>query len=141
MQFKTCWRSEQSGANLSPREFPANREKYGEFSQFEDQIRSSNAASIFVFSQISRVHWQIGTANDQGFCNEEQRITRKVSSSRLNSVRDGEISVAAQSNSLGFLLQLRRSFLRAPHRAEFQFLTLGGGTNSALPLGFDGRVP
>jgi hypothetical protein len=31
---QTAWRSAQSRANLSPREFPANREKYREFAQF-----------------------------------------------------------------------------------------------------------
>ena|SRR5208283_1317889 len=31
---KTCWRSAQSGANFSPREFPANRENNREFAKF-----------------------------------------------------------------------------------------------------------
>jgi hypothetical protein len=31
---QTVWRSAQSGANFSPREFPANREKYREFAKF-----------------------------------------------------------------------------------------------------------
>ena len=31
---QTVWRSAQSGANLSPPEFPRNREKYREFARF-----------------------------------------------------------------------------------------------------------
>jgi hypothetical protein len=30
---ETAWRSTQSGANSSPRKFPANREKYREFAK------------------------------------------------------------------------------------------------------------
>jgi len=43
MQFKTCWRSAQSGANLSPREFPATRERYREFSQADFWTTSSGS--------------------------------------------------------------------------------------------------
>jgi hypothetical protein len=31
---QTCWRSAQSGADFSPREFPANRENNREFAKF-----------------------------------------------------------------------------------------------------------
>jgi hypothetical protein len=41
---QTVWRSAQSGANLSPREFPVNREKYREFARF--CTRKSHSSSL-----------------------------------------------------------------------------------------------
>jgi hypothetical protein len=41
------WRRAQSGANLSPTKFPANREKYREFSHFAPQeIRITGPISL-----------------------------------------------------------------------------------------------
>jgi hypothetical protein len=49
------WRRMQSGANLSPREFPANREKYREFLHFWSKfIRAHLISTIFQWS-----YWKI----------------------------------------------------------------------------------
>ena len=63
---KTTWRSAQSRANFSPREFPANREKYREFFQFEGQIRPLERRISLCFLLDSAIHFQIGTGKDQG---------------------------------------------------------------------------
>jgi len=87
-------------------------EKYREFSQFAGQIRSSNAASIFVFCQISRFTGKLEQGAIRDFAIEEQRITRKVSSSRLNSVRGWKFPLPPTSGGWPKLDALTLSWLR-----------------------------